>query len=148
MFELGVPELALPICKYAISPSINAWLKSIKIVATKAKLAPLPQKTLTHPIIISYTSSSYHFESGFHIKSTSMCIFVMYEKLQSCSHFLNLWPDYPVTMFDGTKRMILTTTSWLGGKNPFLGIAYLVVGSICILLGIVFLIIHLKVGKR
>ena len=56
--------------------------------------------------------------------------------------------DYPVTAFEGTKSIILTTTSWLGGKNPFLGIAYLVVGSLCIVLGIVFLIIHLKWGKR
>lgn len=56
--------------------------------------------------------------------------------------------DFPVSAFDGTKKMILTTTSWLGGKNPFLGIAYLVVGSICIVLGIIFLIIHVTVGKR
>lgn len=31
----------------------------------------------------------------------------------------------------------------MGGKNPFLGIAYIVVGGLCVLLGVIFAIRHL-----
>lgn len=62
--------------------------------------------------------------------------------------FNDVNPDYPVRSFDGRKRMILSTISWMGGKNPFLGIAYITVGSVCFFLGVVLLIIHHKYGNR
>ncbi|XP_072035100.1 cell cycle control protein 50A-like [Amphiura filiformis] len=63
------------------------------------------------------------------------------------NYTLNIAYSYPVHQFGGTKSVVLTTTSWLGGKNSFLGIAYIVTGSLCILFGIFFLIIHIKHGK-
>lgn len=51
--------------------------------------------------------------------------------------------NFPVLSYDGTKSMLLTTRTVIGGKNPFLGIAYLVVAGLCFILGIMFLIKHL-----
>ncbi|GAM28032.1 hypothetical protein SAMD00019534_112080 [Acytostelium subglobosum LB1] len=55
--------------------------------------------------------------------------------------------NYPVESFDGKKYVVLSTATWIGGKNPFLGYAYIVVGVICFFQGIGFLIKH-KVAPR
>ena len=47
---------------------------------------------------------------------------------------------YPVTGFQGTKSVVLSTTEWVGGKNDFLGVAYVVVGVICLVLAMGFTI--------
>ncbi|XP_078368787.1 cell cycle control protein 50A-like isoform X2 [Oculina patagonica] len=82
----------------------------------------------------------------------------LYRKVVHTGEFENGLPEgdyqldinynFPVTSFDGEKRVILSTASWIGGKNPFLGIAYITVGVLCLVLGFSFLIIHLKFGKR
>ncbi|KAI5287369.1 hypothetical protein KEM54_006044 [Ascosphaera aggregata] len=55
---------------------------------------------------------------------------------------------FPVSAFDGTKSVVLTTRTIMGGKNPFMGIAYVVVGGICIVFGAVFTIAHLIKPRR
>jgi len=49
-------------------------------------------------------------------------------------------PDlYPVAIFSGTKAVVLSTlVPGLGGKNPFLGLTYIIVGSVCIVLALAF----------
>jgi len=47
---------------------------------------------------------------------------------------------YPVGSFSGTKSVVLSTVTWIGGKNYFLGYAYLVVGIVCIVLAICFFV--------
>ncbi|XP_076810680.1 cell cycle control protein 50A-like [Clavelina lepadiformis] len=49
---------------------------------------------------------------------------------------------YPVAEFHGTKRFILATTSWMGGKNNFLGIAYITVGTCSFVVAIALCFLH------
>ena len=47
---------------------------------------------------------------------------------------------YDVKAFDGQKFFVMSTVNSFGGKNSFLGISYIVVGSICIVMAILFLV--------
>ena len=60
----------------------------------------------------------------------------------------NVFSAFPVTGFSGRKSLVLSTTSFLGGKNAFLGIAYIVVGFLCLLLAGLFGVRQLIGGRR
>jgi hypothetical protein len=50
----------------------------------------------------------------------------------------NVTTNFPVAGFDGTKALVVSTATVVGGKNAFLGIAYIVVGFACLGLAALF----------
>jgi len=59
--------------------------------------------------------------------------------------------NYPVKGFNGKKYLVFSTVNAFGGKNSFLGISYIVVGSICLLMAILFIIgyyVHARNQKK
>jgi len=51
--------------------------------------------------------------------------------------------NFPVEQFGGTKSIVISTVSWIGGKNPFLGWAYIATAGLFVILAIAGTIRHL-----
>ena len=67
--------------------------------------------------------------------------------LEKGNYLVTIDNNYDVSSFDGEKWVILAEVSWIGGKNDFLGITYLVIAGICIVFAVAFTI-AVKVKPR
>ncbi|OBZ88965.1 Meiotically up-regulated gene 89 protein [Choanephora cucurbitarum] len=50
--------------------------------------------------------------------------------------------NFNTRQYGGEKWLVLSTTTGMGGRNPYLGIAYMAIGALCIFLGLLFTIRH------
>ncbi|CAN0911512.1 Putative ALA-interacting subunit 2 [Linum grandiflorum] len=57
---------------------------------------------------------------------------------------VDLMNNYNTYSFGGKKKLVLSTSSWLGGRNDFMGFAFMFVGSSSIFLSMVFMLLHVK----
>ncbi|CAN1302364.1 Putative ALA-interacting subunit 2 [Linum perenne] len=57
---------------------------------------------------------------------------------------VDLMNNYNTYSFGGKKKLVLSTSSWLGGRNDFMGFAFMFVGSSSLFLSMVFMLLHVK----
>jgi hypothetical protein len=69
------------------------------------------------------------------------------EKLPPGSYYLRIVNNYDVSKFQGKKSFVISTTNALGGKNYFLAICYITVGTLCMLFAFVFCVAYTKKMK-
>lgn len=55
--------------------------------------------------------------------------------------------NYNTYEFGGKKSLILSTTTWIGGKNDFLGIAYILIGGFSLLYSLAFLLMYVMTPR-
>jgi hypothetical protein len=70
------------------------------------------------------------------------------ESMASGIYEVEVGLHWPVRPFDGKKSLYLTTRSVIGGRNPFLGISWIVCGGLCLIIGLVFLIINIVKPRK
>ncbi|KAL8530105.1 hypothetical protein ACS0TY_007259 [Phlomoides rotata] len=51
--------------------------------------------------------------------------------------------NYNTYSFDGKKKLVISTATWIGGKNDFLGRMYMVVGGASLLLALLFSLLYI-----
>ena len=62
------------------------------------------------------------------------------EDLDEGDYVIHIKNNYDVSDFKGEKKFVLSTVNAFGGKNNFLGLSYIIVGGICLILAVIFLI--------
>ncbi|GAM26942.1 hypothetical protein SAMD00019534_101170 [Acytostelium subglobosum LB1] len=73
---------------------------------------------------------------------------IINEDIQKGQAIINVEANYPVRQFGGQKSVVLSKTNWSGGRNHFLGIAFIVVGVSMLVLGIIMLLKHKLAPRR
>ena len=64
--------------------------------------------------------------------------------LEAGTYQLTVTNNYEVKPFQGSKSFVISTTNALGGKNYFLAICYITVGTLCMLFALIFCIAYMK----
>ena len=66
------------------------------------------------------------------------------EGLEMGDYMLVVDNQFEVRPFSGKKSFVISTISSMGGKNPFLAVAYIVAGVFCLVIALCFCMMQTK----
>ena len=66
------------------------------------------------------------------------------EGLTVGNYIVSIDNRYDMSYYNGKKTFVISTTNYLGGKNYFLAISYLVVGIMCGVMTVVLIIAYMN----
>ncbi|KAF9239600.1 ligand-effect modulator 3 family [Melanogaster broomeanus] len=120
-----------------------------KYSATSGYMGNLSEITTPHPQPLGRTNSFQNW-----MRTAGLPTFTkLYGRndtatLPAGEYQVLIYYNYPVQGFKGTKSLVISTVSWIGGKNPFLGWAYVAAASLFVLLALAGTIRHLVKPRR
>ena len=128
--------------------SINVLPRVNEVVSTKAATTTKHNMNYMHANVVSqWWPTGYSGDQSDHHRPLSLehsyHLYFVYKATSS----LTKSADYPVDNFNGHKSIFISELSWLGGRNLFLGIAYIITAVVAMVAGVVLLIIHLFFSK-
>ncbi|KAH6918814.1 transcription regulator [Coprinopsis sp. MPI-PUGE-AT-0042] len=136
--------------KYASSPVGTGGYKSFD------DIVPPPNWSLRYP---NYTADNFpnlhedeHFQNWMRTAGlpTFTKLYARNDKdpMRSGTYQVTIGLNFPVLPYKGTKSFVISTVSAIGGKNPFLGWAYVAAAGVFVLLAILGLARHLIKPRR
>ena len=64
--------------------------------------------------------------------------------LDKGNYTLRIKNNFDVSPYHGKKYFVISGTNLLGGKNYFLAVCYMVVGTLCVLFAFIFFMAYMK----